>query len=508
MSYLRNIIAHHDALTFHGMLSSSQLSQRYCPNSSYATLLSNVTALQSTISTTPSVDLTPYCKIETFNALLPSVNAQRDALGFNDMSTSGKYSSNYCLTTTFKTLQSNVTMLQSNILAMNATISTTPSVDLTPYCKIDTFNALLPSVNAQRDALSFHDMLSSARYSSNYCLTTTFNTLKSDVLAMRDTIIQPPSQPIVTVTSNTGYGWSIGWTSNAPSYLVEKTFLGQVTLAYVTSCSYTVMSETQSATTIVVRVAAIAATDVKGGWSASLSFNSIPSLVPVRYSQHLASTAFLDNNRFLIVPDASGNGRSLTQRDWTKQPTIIPTLNNATGAIRTGRNPERYLMDVRGSRVMPASSSYTKMFLFIHQAQTDIVSNNAYYGSELVSPRHAIIMYSPRCIVMNTNMDNVSLNAFIDAGKYYLIFSTFTLAVNGTTGVLDWWSGSKNVGATASNNPIANETATFLGGGFSLPDYGNTCDFIEMATWNTVLSASAIAQEANRVAAFYNIKLE
>jgi hypothetical protein len=261
-----------------------------------------------------------------------------------------------------------------------------------------------------------------------------------------------------------------------------------------------------------------------------------------RYASILASQAITESNtsnkiNYVVEPLAGrnmyaatgvqGTSNATTMASSIRKPflvqTTVSTLTPKPYVIRTNRATNLCLSDAPNNRVVPIGQSYTKMLLFMVRSDADWTnpqthSIHTFFSDYSSGGGHLIQQNSPNTLApAQTGYFYISSNGGLNSQNVYnyrvasnawnCMFVTCTFPGN----TVQMYINSNVARATivgtndfGSRNYV-NESDTGLGDLVTPIGYGCTADFLEVATWNAVLTPSQIQNEMTRLSTLYGI---
>jgi hypothetical protein len=276
------------------------------------------------------------------------------------------------------------------------------------------------------------------------------------------------------------------------------------------------------------------------------AFTPVLAVTPLqRYASITASQAIPESgtgNRinYVVDPVAGRNMYAATGTIGTSGPvtmaasvrkpmlstTTMSTLTpNKPKVIRTNRAFNWCLSDAPGKRIVPVGQSYTKMLLFMVRYDGDWItpSGSQNFLTDYGGGGHMIQQTS----TVNTALDkfgyfytanngvlnvNNPWNYRVPTNCWNCMFVTNTfpgntvqmyINTNAPRALVSAGNGAENYGA--KNYEDANDTG--LGDLISPSGWGCTADFLEVATWNAILTPTQIQNEMTRLNALYGISI-
>jgi hypothetical protein len=220
------------------------------------------------------------------------------------------------------------------------------------------------------------------------------------------------------------------------------------------------------------------------------------------------------SNKISAITDATGNLRNLvavaTGREAMKAAALLSTKTPVPPVIQTLASMDSTLTDATGKRCIPLTGDYTRMFLVLTRLATDFSSSKFYFGS-FNNGGHSVATSTVAGQIF-TGADGLQPRSTMAVtmlpNKWYCVFLTFTLA----TRTAAWYCNGIKVGTdgtyvvTAADHVVA-DPHTCIGGVNGVPGWTANSDFLECATWASVLTASMVTEETTRLAALYGITL-
>jgi Carbohydrate esterase, sialic acid-specific acetylesterase len=347
-------------------------------------------------------------------------------------------------------------------------------------------------------------------------VTATTPTVPSAPLALTATSTPVPATGTVTLS------WAlptVQWNLTAVNLTVDGVAISPGPAATATSYVHTYTSTT--ARTIPWTVSYTNSLGTGAVSTSSFATAIVVLLTPARYASFLASTAVADaTNKIAALTDATGNLRNLTVvaagREAIKAAALLSTKTPVPPVIQTSALMDSTLTDVSGKRCIPVTGEYTRMFLVLTRAAADYQVNKFYFGS-WNQGGHVIVCSAANVgtIYTGSNGGNIQSTMAINMvpNKWYCVFLTCANSpTNATIKNAAWYCNGVKVGTDGTYlaqpfDHIVADPNTCIGGVNGVTGWTPNSDFLECATWGSVLTAAMVTEETNRLATLYGITL-
>jgi hypothetical protein len=206
--------------------------------------------------------------------------------------------------------------------------------------------------------------------------------------------------------------------------------------------------------------------------------------------------------------DQTGNLRNMTQPIAVNQPVRAVAVNGGVSTPVLRVNGTQGWLDQPGKRaLLPSPADWTKMVVFVHNAAADLNTMSNYMSAWQPNAASTLWRNSNFGVIQTTSTHgNITMQVGSTltptAGKWYIIFQTYTGATRSTDFYANIGGSIQKITAAGSNILPNAMTATDVELGLLILSgniAGPICDCLEAATWNSSLSVNAMIAEQQRM---------